>query len=192
MLALYFMNLSIYECIFESTALSHAQQDTPWLQQHFSSEPSGSHTRRVKSRTTRQWGYCNHFLCYYRGKNLKDFPVFFPYVNKIAARSRSQHGGEYPGLPGKVLFCSWSSRTVHLAAATQFCQHSAASWLAHSMNLICCQCIMQGGFCLYAHMPVWHRAPQSCLRYNVCFDIFPSLALVRLRDFCCGLAIYAK
>lgn len=95
MLALFFMNLWIYECIFESTALSHAQQDTLWLQQHVSSEPSGSHTRRVKSRATRQWGYCNHFLCYYLGKNLKDFPVFFPYVNKIAAGSGSQHRDEY-------------------------------------------------------------------------------------------------
>lgn len=131
------------------------------------------------------------FMLLFR-KNLKDFPVFFLYVKKITARSRSQHGDKYPGLPGKVLLCSWSFHTAYLTAATQFCQHSAASWLAHSMNLIYCQCIMQRGFCLYIQTHVWHRAPWSCAHYNLCFDLFPSLALIRLRDFCWRLAVYAK
>lgn len=179
------MNLWIYEFIFESTALSPAQQNMLWLQQHSSRNP----TRRSqvgamqgKPQPAKQWGYPVTFYATIEEKP-EAFPTFFLHVKKIAARSRYQHGDEYPGLPGKVLLCSWSFCTAYLTATTQFCQHSAPSWLVHSMTLICCQCIMESGFCLYTHMHTWHRAPWHCMCYNLCFDLFPLLALIRLQDF---------
>lgn len=79
LLALHFMNLWIYEFIFESTALCHAQQGTLWLQQHFNGEPSGW----VKSQTTRQRDQKvqSLFMLLFR-KNLKDFQVFFSVCEK--------------------------------------------------------------------------------------------------------------
>lgn len=44
------------------------------------------------------------------------FPSIFSLCEKTAARSRSQHGDEYPSLPGKVLLCSWSFCTAYLTA----------------------------------------------------------------------------